>query len=130
MYVRWINRPRKKQRTVHWAAVLVENKWIDGRPTQQHLAYLGGITQADARSAAKRAELWAKATALLDGLGEQVATERAKIEAALAARVPRPTKREQRRKAPPAEPPHILALRDQIHDLEIELEEEEERARL
>jgi hypothetical protein len=25
---------------------------------------------------------------------------------------------------------HILALRDQIHDLEIELEEEEERARL
>jgi hypothetical protein len=58
-----------------------------------------------------------------------------KIETALAARVPRPNIKElkrqsraQQRQTPPADPLHILAVQDQIHDLEIELEEERERA--
>jgi hypothetical protein len=143
MYVRWINRPRKKQGrpTVHWAAVLVENKWIDGRPVQQHVAYLGGITQAEAkRGAEQRSQFWDKATAQLDAL-RMPKGERRKIEATLAARVPRPTTAELRRhqrtqqQERREESPRILALQDErlalqdeMHDLDIEEEEERERA--
>jgi hypothetical protein len=137
MYVRWINRPRTKQGrpTVHWAAVLVENKWIDGRPIQQHVAYLGGITQADAkRSVEQRSQFWDKATELLDGLDRQLSVEqRRKIEVSLAARVPRPTGKELRAHSRARRVRNTMSLEDavradRIHDLEIEEEEEWERA--
>jgi hypothetical protein len=46
--------------------------------------------------------------------------------------VPRPTASEYKRygRPPqPAEPLHVLALQDEIHDREIEMEEEQERGR-
>jgi hypothetical protein len=131
MYVRWINRSRKN--AVHLAAVLVENKWTDGRPIQHHIAYLGGITRTDAKDAERRVQFWAKVRAVLAGLGEQVSSEqRRKIEAALAARVPKPNEKAMRRHSRAlrrdAESPSLpLGWADEQHDLEIEREEEEER---
>jgi hypothetical protein len=54
MYVRWQSRKRrraafgkrKERGDVHWRAILVENERINGKPTQRHIAYLGGITES------------------------------------------------------------------------------------
>jgi hypothetical protein len=91
MFVRWINRYTARKDTTHWAAVLVENVWIDRKPVQKHICYLAGITQADATGAkAKRAVFWRRARQMLKGLnGRVTAAEVRKIEAALALRVPR-----------------------------------------
>jgi hypothetical protein len=89
MYVRWMNKRSKS--TIHWAAILVENVRIDGKPVQRHIAYLAGITQADATGAkAKRAVFWRRARQMLKGLnGRVTAADVRKIKAALALRVPR-----------------------------------------
>ena len=58
MFVRWQKRKRKSRAfgggrdraDTHWAAILAESTRVDGKPTQQHVAYLGGITIAPSRS--------------------------------------------------------------------------------
>ena len=134
MFVRWQQRAKTKFRSSeHWAAILAKNTRVKGKPTHQHIAYLGGITKADAQDAEQRIQFWAKAIEVLDGLRHQIsAEERRKIEAALAARVPRPSSSEilrysraQQQRADIAL--QIQALQDQIQDLEIVLEEEQER---
>jgi hypothetical protein len=51
MYVRWQSRKLnkstrwRKRGDVYWRATLVENVRVDGKPTQRHIAYLGGITE-------------------------------------------------------------------------------------
>jgi hypothetical protein len=51
MYVQWKSRKLnkntrwRKRGDVHWRAILVENVRVDGKPTQWHIAYLGGITE-------------------------------------------------------------------------------------
>ena len=135
MFVRWQTRPKTQhRRSEHWAAILASNTRINGKPTHKHIAYLGGITKADAKNVERRIQFWDKATEQLDRL-RVAAKERLKIAAALVARVPRPTKdelkrhsRTQRRKAELAEPPHILALEDEFFDLEMEMDEARERA--
>ena len=132
MFVRWQTRSKTQhRRSEHWAAILASNTRINGKPTHHHIAYLGGITKADAKDIARRIQFWDKATEQLDRL-RVAAEERRTITAALAARVPRPTKTELKRHSHTqrrlAEPPDILALQDEIHDLEIEMEEAREWA--
>jgi hypothetical protein len=51
MYIRWQSRKLdkntrwRKRGDVHWRAILIENVRVDGKPIQQHIAYLGGITE-------------------------------------------------------------------------------------
>lgn len=87
-----------KGQAQHWAAILCRSTRVNGKPKQTHVAYLGGITKADTKSVERRVEFWDKAMGLLDGLAEKLSSkERRKIEAVLAARVPRPTKAELQR---------------------------------
>ena len=53
MFVRWQTRTRRARAfgrdpntDTHWAAILAESSRIDGKPTQRHIAYLGGITES------------------------------------------------------------------------------------
>jgi hypothetical protein len=62
MFVRWQMRTRRSRafgrdpRTnTHWAAILAESQRIDGKPTQRHVAYLGGITDPAIELPAQRA---------------------------------------------------------------------------
>src|SRR5262245_15922994 len=90
MYVRWQTRKRKQAN--HLAAVLVENVWIKGRPVQQHIAYLGGVT---GNAVENRQQFWAKVNSRLDRLANRVTNdERAAIVASIAAKVPPPTEEE------------------------------------
>jgi hypothetical protein len=51
MYVQWQSRKFnkntrwRKRGDVHWRAILIENVRVDGKSTQRHIAYLGGITE-------------------------------------------------------------------------------------
>jgi len=51
MYIRWQSRKLdkntrwRKRGDVHWREILIENVRVDGKPIQQHIAYLGGITK-------------------------------------------------------------------------------------
>ncbi len=39
----------------HWAAILAESAQVNGKPTQQHIAYLGSIADSAIEIAAQRA---------------------------------------------------------------------------
>src|SRR5215472_10796538 len=83
MYVRWQHRKRAS------SAILVETARVKGKPTQRHLAYLGGI--ADATDSAQRHRFWASVLAVLARLGNQITpAQRKAIIAALATRAPGP----------------------------------------
>jgi hypothetical protein len=97
MFVRWQWRWRRhsqfgdwREPDVHWSAIIVESARVDGRPVQRHVAYLVGFTESAAAIPAQRCHLWDRVTARLNQLGNRV-TDRAKIEAAIAEKVPRPT---------------------------------------
>ena len=109
MYVRWQSRKRRTDppgmQAVHWAAVLVENSRVNGKPVQQHIAYLGGISitggdfegdEDDLKySINQRGVFWLRVFEKLDQLGKRMSVEvRRRIEASVALRVPRPTKAE------------------------------------
>ena len=98
IFVRWIQRQRLQGgRTVHWRAILAQAVRVGGMPRQQHVAYLGGITKADAaKNVERRVEFWDTATTKLDEV-KLGSAERRKVEAALAARVPRPSREERAR---------------------------------
>ena len=65
MFVRWQKRKRKSRAfgggrdraDTHWAAILAESARVNGKPTQQHVAYLGGITDSAIEIAAQRATI-------------------------------------------------------------------------
>ena len=69
------------------AAILAESARIDGKPTQQHVAYLGGITDSAIEIAAQRAFFWG-AVGQLDQLANRVLKDdRTQIEEAIAKKV-------------------------------------------
>jgi hypothetical protein len=79
----------------HWAAILAESVRIDGEPTQQHVAYLGGITDSAIEIATQRAYFWASVAQQLDRLANRISKdERVRIEDTIEKRVPRLTQKE------------------------------------
>jgi hypothetical protein len=104
MFLRWKRRKRRNPKywtgkvdewidDVHWAAIVVENVRIDGKTTQRHIAYLGGITESAIRIAPQRCFFW-------DGIDEKLRSlklappDRRRIKDAVALKVARPTKAE------------------------------------
>lgn len=102
MFVRWQKRkPRSRAfgpgrgADTHWAAILAESARNDGKPTQQHIAYLGGITDSAIGIAAQRAFFWQEVMRQLDQLANRfLKDDRARIEEAIAEKVPRLTRQE------------------------------------
>jgi hypothetical protein len=92
---RFIARAGTNERDQHWRAILVENVRIDGKPTQRHVAYLGGITESGIEIVAQRCFFWDKVRERLDAL-RLTDADRRQIEATVAERVPRPTRKQQR----------------------------------
>jgi hypothetical protein len=106
MYVRWQSRKRKSTFSygrggdVRWSAVLVENVRRDGKPRQQHIAYLVGFTESQAEILPQRCHLWDYISERLDQLGNRVAAaDRKQIEAAIALKLPRPSRAEYKKQA-------------------------------
>jgi X-X-X-Leu-X-X-Gly heptad repeat protein len=97
MFVRWQLRKCKCSQfgrwgedDVRWTALLVDTEWLNGRPREQHIAYLGSITKSAAEMIARRCFFWDDITARLDHLKNKI-DRRKKIEAAINKKVPRPT---------------------------------------
>jgi hypothetical protein len=95
MFVRWQHYGRQDG-TKYWNAALVTVARINNKPTQKHLAALGGIAEADADNVAACHDFWTKALKRL-ATRKLSKAERQKIETALAARVKRPTSGQLRR---------------------------------
>ena len=99
MFVRWQSRKhirpqfgRHGAADVRWTAVVAETRRVDGKPRQRHVAYLGSITERGMQIDLPRCNFWDRVAARLDALGNQItATDRNRIEAAIADKVPRPT---------------------------------------
>ena len=108
MYIRWRKRKRQWAKNhsafmhfmvvdgepypldVHWAAVVVEPRRIDGQPRPQYIAYLGGITQSQIL-AGESYRFWWKVQTGLAGLNLTSAV-RTRLELAIAQKVPHPNK--------------------------------------
>ena len=92
MYVKWQRRTRKRGgRSPLLTAVLVESRRVDGKPRQNHVAYLASIRErsiGERESAHDR--FWANVDVRLDELDLDAET-RANIEARILERVPRVT---------------------------------------
>ena len=70
----------------------------NGKPTQQHVAYLGGITDSAIEIAAQRAVFWREVMRQLDQLANRVLKDnRTQIEEAIAKKVPRLTRQEHKK---------------------------------
>ena len=100
MFVRWQTRTRRARAfgrdpntDTHWAAILAESSRVDGKPTQRHIAYLGGITESAIELPAQRAFFWREVAQQLDQLAVSK-DDRARIEAAVEAKVSRLTRQE------------------------------------
>jgi hypothetical protein len=104
MYVRWQSRKRRskpwegKQRWVlHWRAILVESKRIDGRPRQIHVAYLVGFIRHHLKRGPGRVRLWERIERRLDKLGKRISDDdRKRIVAALAKKAGKPPTKAER----------------------------------
>jgi hypothetical protein len=102
MFVRWQKRKRRfrafgsgRGTDTHWAAILAKSTRVDGKPTQQHIACLGGINDSAIEIAAQRAFFWQEAMQQLDRLANRISKDdRARIEQAIAKKVPRLTRQE------------------------------------
>lgn len=91
-------RPRSLNQDVHWAAIVVENVRVRSKPTQRHVAYLGGITDSAIAILAQRCWFWDHVKQRLDRLANRISVdERQQIESAIAAKVPCPTRPEYNR---------------------------------
>ena len=89
---REVLRAKTRKPDVHWAAILVEAVRIDGRPKQQHVAYLGGITDSAIEILPQRCYFWESVTKHLDQIANRLSPDqRQGIETAIARRVPLPT---------------------------------------
>jgi hypothetical protein len=93
MFVRWKRRRLLHGHDVSHYAVLVENTWRHGAAHQRVVCYLAHIRERYRTAPAHRAWFWRRAEARLNqvGLAPDV---RQRIEAHLAAAVPRPTEQE------------------------------------
>jgi hypothetical protein len=99
MFIRWQSRERNRSQfgeydevDVRWSVVLAETKRFDGKPQQRHIAYLGSITDSAMKIDCQRCHFWDHVSARLDALGNQITlTDRKKVEAAIAKKVPRLT---------------------------------------
>jgi hypothetical protein len=75
----------------HWHAILVKAVRVDGKPRQQHIAYLGGITEGRIKQQKPVVfqKFWKKVFERLDTLGNRIPPEdRAKIIATIAKKIP------------------------------------------
>ena len=110
MYIRWQSRERTAYRPAfgpwhhkngrpvidtHWSAILVENVRIKGKPTQRHVAYLGGITESALalKTPAERVFFWDGVAEKLDDL-ELSKKARSAIEETIAQKIPRVTRKD------------------------------------
>jgi hypothetical protein len=84
MFVRWIK--RQNSRGEYNFCYLSDTKWIEGKPKNRTLAALGSITLKPTKP--EREVFWMQAKSSLDALN-LTTQERAKVEAALAQKVPR-----------------------------------------
>jgi len=104
MYVRWQSYKRRSKHwegaprwVLHWRAILVESRRIDGKPRQRHVAYLGGFIRYDLRRTSSRVRLWERIERRLDKLGNRVSPDdRKRIVAALARKAGEPPARAER----------------------------------
>jgi hypothetical protein len=103
MFIRWLTyesaiplsswrRPKDKRLT----AILVESVRVDGKPRQRHIASLASIREDQIiNDVGYRCSFWERITRKLDRLRNKVsADDRRRIEAALAKRVPCPTRKQ------------------------------------
>jgi hypothetical protein len=85
---------------MHWRAILVENKRINDRPKQEHIAYVVGFTESALEIDAQRCHIWDRVSECLDRLANRITPEdRKKIEAAIAMKVSKPTHAEYKKAA-------------------------------
>ena len=96
MYLRWKRRELRRtwERNDGWAphrleAAVVSSRRIEGTPRQEVVAYLGSIREEDTGDVVARAAFWETAGPRIAGLGLPD-DERARVEAAIEDRVPRP----------------------------------------
>jgi hypothetical protein len=104
MFVRWQGRVRTERSDaalrevgdITWNAILVESVHVNGKPQQNHVAYLGSFSTRQAMISAQRVYTWEHMLERLDRLSNRIMPkDRKKIEAATASKLgPRPTKRE------------------------------------
>jgi len=86
---------RQKDNRARLAAILVESVRVEGKPKQQHIAYLGGIDESELDRLDVQIWFWEWLTRQLDRLSNRVfADDRTKIEHAVMQKVPCPTRRE------------------------------------
>src|SRR4051794_30631444 len=101
MFLRWITRVKgsmwidKRMHDLHLRAVLVEAYRANGKPRQRQV-YLGGITQKKGIAhPLLLCQFWQKVGQRLDEQGARLSpAARRRIEKAIAAKVPRLTKRQ------------------------------------
>ena len=81
---------------ITWNAILVESVSVNGKPRQNHVAYLGSFSTRQAKISAQRVYTWEHMLERLDRLSNRITPkDRKKIEAVIASKLgPRPTKRE------------------------------------
>jgi hypothetical protein len=108
MYLRWQHRWHTTDRSwwdqygngqpgVHWSAILVENKRINGKPRQQHVAYLAGFSEGQITIPAQQRFVWDHVKKVLDRLGNRIsAADRQRFEATIAEKIGPPPTQEQR----------------------------------
>jgi hypothetical protein len=113
MFIRWQSRKRTKPAfgryrdadgnrlsDTHWQAVLVESKRVDGKPRQQHVASIVGFSESQTKIDMQRCYIWKTVDERLKRLSNRITqADRERIEAAVAARVPRPTPEEEKEAA-------------------------------
>ena len=94
MFVRWQKRKRRDGVT-RLNAILCESRRVDGKPRQEHIAYLGAIDDVwleqpldDPAANLKRHEFWEKAEKRLAPLANRLGTDDHKIREQLSAKVP------------------------------------------
>jgi hypothetical protein len=97
MFVRWKSRIRECYYSgslcpgdVTWTAILAGTKRVNGQPRQQHIAYLGSISEGENKMLIRRCQFWDRVADRLDNLGNRI-TNREQIEIAIARKVPRPS---------------------------------------
>ena len=115
MFVVWRRRTKRgrqgpEDRDARLEARLVEGIRIDGKPRQRFIVYIGSIEEP--YDSGDRVDFWDVASHVLDLLGNRIGAERSKIEASLAAKVPRPTAKEHRTYVPRLE--RWLKRRDKV----------------
>jgi hypothetical protein len=99
VYIRWLRYDLTTRQGATRIAVLVESSKVGGKSRQRYIGYLGSCVERG--SPAARLKFWNAVTERLNRLGRRVPpADRATVEAALAERVPRPTRAQLRGKAP------------------------------